>query len=124
MRGEGRVKKYDPNTIWSARQNNPELVVQDLKEEFWLNEQECQKVRYILLVRGINKWLLARRKVIELKHDVKEMVKDNPKDKRLLNVYMRLQEICKMPRWVEWPPIVTRNWKNIEEDMFIEGGHC
>jgi len=118
------MEKYNSNTIWCARQNNPELIVQDLKEEFGLNEQDCQKVRYSLLIRGVNKWLLARRQFIELKHDVKKIVSENPKDKNLLQIYMRMQNIAKAPRWVEWPPTTTRNWGKIYEAMFIEGRHC
>jgi len=118
------MKKFNPQTIWNARQNNPELVVQDLKEEFDLDEQDCQKVRYSLLIRGVNKWLWARRQIIDLKHQVKEMVKANPKDKNLLRIYMRLHEICNLPRWIEWPPMATKNWKKIAEEIYIAGESC
>ena len=118
------MENFNPNTIWCARQNNPELVVQDLKKAFNLNEQQCQLVRYSLLIRGVNKWLYARRRFIKLKHDVKKMMNKNPHDKQLQEINTRMQNIAKMPRWVEWPPTTTRNWGNIEEELFIQGRHC
>jgi len=118
------MEVFDPKTIWTARQNNPELVVRDLKEEFGLNRQECQKIRYSLLIRGVNKWLYARRKFIELKHEVKKMISNNPRDKNLKHIQEKMQNIAKMPRWVEWPPIITKNWDKINEEIFIQGRHC
>jgi hypothetical protein len=115
---------FSPQTIWQARQNNPELVVEDLKEEFNLNGQQCQAVRYSLMIRGVNKWLLVRRRFLELKHDVKEMVKAHPENRELQLVYARMHEMANTPRWVEWPATLTHNWKNIEEEIYVAGKHC
>ena len=71
-----REKPFNFKTIVSERQNNPELVVQDCKKEFGFTEAQCETVRHILLRRGINKWLYARRKFIKLKHEVKEMLRN------------------------------------------------
>jgi len=49
--------KVNEKTIWSSRQNHPELVVQDSKEAFNLSEEQCEQLRFILLNRGVNKWL-------------------------------------------------------------------
>ena len=118
------MEKYDPNTIWMARQNNPELVVQDLKKALGLDEQQCQIVRYSLMIRGVNKWLLARRRFIKLKHEVKDMMRENPDIKLLQHINEKMQNIAKMPRWVEFPPTTTQNWRKIEEEIFIQGRHC
>jgi hypothetical protein len=122
--GSHNMEQYTPKTIWSARQNNPELVVEDLRREFRLNRVQCQKVRYSLLIRGVNKWLLARRRFIALKHEVKQMITEDPSNQALHYILGRMQNIAKMPRWVEWPPSLTRNWRNLEEEIFIQGRHC
>lgn len=45
----------DEKTIWSSKQNHPELVVQDCKEEFNLTDKQCERLRFILMNRDINK---------------------------------------------------------------------
>jgi hypothetical protein len=110
-------------TIWSIRQNHPELVVQDCRIEFGLNDKQCDRLRFIMMSRGINKWLLARRKFITLKHDMKILLK-NPKRLDFLKAYERMQNICKMPRWVEWPKHVHKNMRTNEIKIIIKGRHC
>lgn len=120
------------NTIWGMQQNHPELVIQDCKREFNLTEDQCERLRQILMERGINKWLLARLKFIDLKHDLKETVQKlnvkNEHDKELrlvvLKTYERLQNICKMPRWVEWGKYRHKNMKNNEREIIIRGRSC
>jgi len=134
----GRVAGYaenaglNENTIWGMRQNHPELVVQDCKTEFGLTEAQCERLRQILMERGVNKWLLARLKFIDLKHELKDIVKKlnvkNGHDKELrmtvLKTYERLQNICKMPRWVEWGKYPHKNMKNNEKEIIVKGRSC
>ena len=116
--------EYNPRTIWSARQDNPELIVQDLKKGFDLNEEQCEIVRKILLYRGVNKWFYARRLFIKLKHEVKEMLRADPRNKTLQYINEKMQNIAKLPRWVEFPHTTTHNWRNIEKQIVIKGKHC
>lgn len=114
-------------TIWSVRQNHPELVVQDCQEEFGLNEEQCEKLRFILLKRGINKWFYARRLFIALKHRVKESFKvemDKRTRKILEWINADMQHIAKMPRWVEWGRKVHKNMENNEREIVIRGKRC
>ena len=71
--------KVNENTIWNMRENNPELVVRDCIKIFGFTEEQADILRYVLMVRGVNKWLLARRKFIKLKHKVKEMLNNERK---------------------------------------------
>lgn len=120
------------NTIWGMQQNHPELVVQDCRKEFGLTEEQCERLRQILMERGINKWLLARLKFIDLKHALKETVRKlnikNGHDKELrlvvLKTYEQLQNICKMPRWVEWGKYRHKNMKNNEREIIVRGRSC
>lgn len=115
----------NPNTIWNSQQNHPELVVQDAKEVFNLSEDECQQLRFILMNRGINKWLYARLLFIDLKHDVKDMLKaSTPKTERhrlLQEINERMQNIAKMPRWVEWGTHRHRSMKNNRKEIIVKG---
>lgn len=121
-------KEITPTTIWMCRQNIPELVVQDAINEFDLNEQQAERLRMILLYRGVNKWLYARRLLIDFKHKVKERLnqeihKDgDPETINLLHwVNAGLQNIAKLQRWVEWPKTVTHDWRKIEEGIVVKG---
>jgi hypothetical protein len=127
-----KLNKINENNIWSIRQNHPELVVQDCKEEFDLNEEDCKKLRFILLKRGINKWLLARRKMIKLKHETKEIFKKSfdkygPKNElvqKLQYIHSKLQNIAKLPRWVEWNSNYHSKMRNNEKEIKIKGRKC
>jgi len=121
------------NTIWGLQQNHPELVVQDCRREFGLNEQQCERLREILMERGVNKWLLARRQFIALKHDLKDTIRELQATKSvdgrllrktLLHTYARMQQICKMPRWVEWGKHVHKDMKKNESLIVVRGRHC
>jgi hypothetical protein len=121
------------NTIWGLQQNHPELVVQDCRREFGLNEQQCERLREILMERGVNKWLLARRQFIALKHELKDTIRELQATKSadgrllrktLLHTYARMQQICKMPRWVEWGRHVHRDMKKNESLIVVRGRHC
>lgn len=121
-------QEFNERNIWSIRQNNPELVVQDLRNEFGLNDLQCEKVRFILMKRGVNKWLYARRHFIKLKHEIKELLKEkevNSKEWRFLQwLNERMQNIAKTPRWVEFPAKTSKNWRNIEREIVVKGRHC
>jgi len=121
------------NTIWNVRQNHPALIVNDCIREFGLNEEQAEKLRYILMLRGVNKWLLCRREFIKLKHKVKEMLKEEArkgygknkeKIKVLQFVNVEMQRIAKMPRYVIWGRRPHRNMKNNEKEIIIKGKHC
>lgn len=126
------MSEINKNTIWSSRQNHPELVVQDIKEMFSLNEEQCKQIRLILMNRGINKWLYARRLFIKLKHEVKEIRKKSISDygqkhplvKEIKKIQEKMQNIAKMPRWIEWGTYVHKNMKQNIKDIKIKGKHC
>jgi len=120
-----------PRTINSFRQNSPELVVRDAQALLGLDERECEVLRDILLARGINKWLKARRDIIRLKSDTKAAIKamlsdydkTDPAQKATLKLLMQyqraLRRICHQSRWVIWPRIA--NAAQAERHLTIEG---
>ncbi len=126
------MEKTDERTIWSSRQNHPELVVVDAKKEFNLSETDCDKLRFILLNRGVNKWLYARRLFIKLKHEVKKIRKSsiekygnrNELVKEIKKIQERMQNIARLPRWIVWGKILHKNMKNNINDINIKGNHC
>ena len=120
----------NPHNIQSCRQNIPELIVRDCIREFDLDEEEAERMRMILLVRGVNKWFYARRQFIKLKQEVKEMLKraEYPyNDKRIHRtvekIYVKMQNITKLSRWIWWPITITHKWKKIEDKIIIKGRH-
>ena len=115
--------KIDEQSIWSSRQNHPELVVQDCRQEFGFNDEQCQKLRFIMMNRGINKWLYARRRFIHLKHQMKTKLQ-SPSRKDFLRAYELMQNICKMPRWVEWGHRAHKNMKSNEAEIMVRGKSC
>ena len=124
------LDNINPYNIQSYRQNIPELIVRDCIREFNLDEEQAERLRIILLARGTSKWFFARREFIRLKHQVKEMLKSNQypyNDKKVHRVvqkiYVRMQNIAKLPRWIWWPITITHKWKKIEEKIIIKGRH-
>ena len=119
------LDEMTPKNIVSMRQNNPELIVQDCIKEFGFNEEQSERLRLILMARGINKWLLARRKFIKLKHTIKERLKKSEVKSDEYYIYSwlnnEMQNIAKLPRWVEFPKSTTHNFRNIEEKIIIKG---
>lgn len=118
----------DPASIWSCKQNHPELVVQDLAEQFDLDEDEQRYVRFSLMRRGVNKWLYARRQFIQLKHEVKYLMKDaeegTDRYELLQELNEKMQHIAKTPRWVEWPTKVHSQRKTDEQEVVVRGEMC
>ena len=108
-----------PETINNFRQNSPELVIEDARRMLGLTAQQGETLRDILLARGINKWLKARRDLIALKCELKGAihricaagVKGNAAQKAYLKALMtvqgRIRAICHQARWVEWPHLRT-----------------
>ncbi|MCI0692780.1 hypothetical protein L0337_12350 [candidate division KSB1 bacterium] len=106
-----------PDTIYSFRQNSPELIIRDAKRMLHLDDDQLEILRRILLARGVNKWFKARRDIIKLKHEIKKRISEllgrykkwervHKTELKLLNsFYERLEVICHQPRWVEWPRI-------------------
>jgi hypothetical protein len=37
------------------------------------------------------------------------------------NIYVRMQNIAKLPRRIWWPITITHKWKRIEERIIIRG---
>lgn len=111
----------NPDNIWGERQNNPELIIEDCRKKFGFDEVQCQQMRDILMRRGINKWLLGRRMFIQLKHEVKDLMKQNRGNRLLEWLNMRMQNIAKLPRYVEFPHTTTHNWNKIEEQIVVKG---
>ncbi len=90
---------------------HPELVVQDALDGGIIQPEDAERLRYIMLRRGVNKALLQRRMFIDLKHRVKVMLKEEPDGwfKRWLNkLNEELQGIAKIPRYVVWPNKYTK----------------
>ncbi|KKL99906.1 hypothetical protein LCGC14_1809740 [marine sediment metagenome] len=119
-------------TIWCSKQNHPELVIKDCIREFNLNSKQAEKLRFILMNRGINKWLLARRRFITLKHKVKDIMKESisqyghkhPLVKHIKKIQAEMQNIAKLPRWIEWGVHIHRKMKANEGEIVIKGKHC
>lgn len=121
------MRIMNERNIWSVKQNHPELVVEDCKTEFGLSEEQCEKLRFILLKRGVNKWLYARRKFIDLKHRVKEYLKnetDIEKKKLIEPIYVEMQHIARLPRWIIWDKKIHKKMRNSEKAIIIKGRHC
>ena len=120
--------EINEKTIWSSRQNHPELVVQDAKSAFNLTEKQCEELRFMLMNRGINKWLYARTRFIDLKHEIKEhLLASVPKTKEykfLQWLNERMQNIARTPRWVEWGTRVHKKMSENKKDIIIKGRHC
>lgn len=111
-------------TIWNSQQNHPELVVKDCIKEFKLSDKHVKKLRFILMNRGINKWLYARYLFIRLKHEVKKLKLENPKDKNVAYIQEKMQNIARTPRWVEWGTHIHKKMKKNIEEVIIKGKHC
>ena len=118
------------HNIQSYRQNIPELIVRDCIREFDFDEEEIETMRMILLARGVNKTFYVRRRFIKLKQEVKEMLKskeypynDRKVHKTVENIYVKMQDIAKLSRWVWWPMTITHKWKKIEDKVIIRGRH-
>jgi len=125
-------------TIWNSQQNHPELVVRDCIKEFNFNEKQCKKLRFIMMKRGINKWLYCRILFIGLKHKIKkelnQMRIEFEKDRKNKNIKwkfnflnksnMEMQNIAKTPRWVEWGTHTHKKMSNNMKDITIKGRHC
>ena len=134
------MKQYpevSPRTIWNFKQNNPELVIEDVKEYLELNEEQCEMLRTIMLARGINKWLKVRRDLIaykkQIKHEIKEIekrkfkLKQEMKDfgyservyreylaykevhKKLMQIRGDLKGLCMTDRWQIWSKSTSRD---------------
>jgi len=120
------MKAYDPDTIVMAKQNHPELVVEDARRELHLTDEQCEILRTILLYRGVNKWLYCRLKIIDLKHELKDMLKTHPlkKDEQKIveKIYSEMQNICKTSRWIEFGKYHS-NMKNNRDEIRILGHH-
>jgi len=109
-----------PKTINNERQNHPELVVQDARELLGLDDGRCDVLRMILLRRGVNKWLYARRRFIRLKHRMKAQLATATR-KDFQHAYEEMVHICTLPRWVEWTRHVHRNMRRNEEEATVVG---
>jgi len=122
------IDMIDQNSIWGQKQNHPYLVVEDCRNEFNLTEEQCERLRFFLMNRGINKWLLVRRRFIRLKHEVKDMLLESePRTERyklLQYINEKMQNIAKMPRWVEWNTYIHKKRAKDEEEIIIKGRHC
>lgn len=138
------IDDINETNIWSCRENNPELIIEDCRSEFNMTEEQLDKLRKILIIRGVGKWMLGRRLFIKLKHLVKERLKEEHESYKiekemkitvcaltrkqlvcfLSELNQEMQHIAKLPRWVEFPHTVTHNWKKIEKEIVIKGRHC
>jgi SPX domain protein involved in polyphosphate accumulation len=116
-----------PSSIWNCQQNHPELVVQDATKAFELTPEQQEELRFILMKRGVNKWLLARHRMIKLKHRVKTALKQaaTTKERKMLQrIQEELQNIAKAPRWVEWPQHRSKKMINNIKSCIERGNRC
>ena len=101
------------------------MVIQDARRELGLDEVQCDVLRKILLRRGVNKWLYARWRFIQLKHQVKKILKaETPGTERyklIQKIYAPMQHIAKMPRWVEWGQYIHRKMSANIADCVVRG---
>ena len=120
-----------PQTINSFRQNTPELILRDLQRELGLSDSERTVAQNVLMARGVNKWLKARRDIIHLSHATREAIKikhltynkSDPVQKARLKMLVwfrsELRKICHQPRWVEWPKIADAG--SAEKRLVVKG---
>ena len=87
-----RSLPINQDTIWNFRQNHPELVCMDAQAELGLNDVQTQKLRDILMRRGINKWLFVRRMLITLKHQWRDQIQDLDDEVGLLKMIPNFQD--------------------------------
>lgn len=122
------MSEINERTIWNSRQNHPELVVMDARAAFGLDDAQCEHLRFILMNRGVNKWLFARTRFIDLKHDFKDWLKElppgTPLHKKVQAFNARMQHIAKCPRWVEWGTRVHRRMRENEREIVVRGKPC
>ena len=115
----------NPETIWNEKQDHPELIIQDAREFLGLNEYGLEILRMILLRRGVNKWMYARWRFIELKHQVKDMLKreipGTPRYRLIQFIYVPMQHIAKMSRWVEWGRYIHQKMGDNISDCVVRG---
>jgi len=108
------TKYMNPHTIWQYKQNKPSLIAQDFLESY---DIPLVYTHYILLKRGVYKWLSVREDLIKLKIkwakeltdlyiEVSEMKKGTPKHrekvgriKALEQCRKEVRELCHSPRW-------------------------
>ena len=107
-----RYPEVTPKTIWNFRQNNPELIIQDLGLYLDLDDEQKELVRKVLLARGVNKWFKVRRDLIAYKKQMRNTIKalyseHNKENKELIklaeSVRHNLKVLCKTDRWQIWP---------------------
>lgn len=36
-------------------------------------------------------------------------------------IYVKMQNMAKLPRWIWWPKTITHKWKKIEDKTIIRG---
>ena len=130
------TEKYlKKKTIYSEKQNYPELVVEEIMEEFNLNKygpSYRNRLYSILLKTGVNKWFFVRKLLIRLKIVYREKINDIHAElmqmkkqkvwkksdtkkyhtlKGELRAYTEIRKelmlLCNTPRWVVW------NWKKV-----------
>ncbi len=103
--------------INNMRQNHPDLVVQDLA-----GMVPSHYVKTVLLMRGVNKWFMVRRYLIQLKHRWKAEIdrlyaeaqtfKEAGKMRKyhrlmgrraqLIECRQQVRALCHSPRFVDW----------------------
>ena len=115
----------DPKTIWNEKQDHPELIIQDAQEFLGLDKYQLEILRVILLRRGVNKWFYARWRFVQLKHQIKGMLKaevpGTPRYRLIQFIYMPMQHIAKMSRWVEWGNHIHKKMQNNIADCVMKG---
>ena len=111
------------STIWSTKSYHPEYVIEDARIELGLSADQCAKLRFILLKRGVNKALYCRFLFICLKHRLKGLLFGSKPITRIdmLKVYARMQEITKVSRWIEWDQHIHKKMKDNIEKCIIKG---
>jgi len=110
------IRDYlDGRNIDGFHQNHPELIVADLSVY-----APSEKVREVLKLRGVNKWLRVRRLLIALKHRWRERIVELEEQKRklpkreqaelrgyikaLVDCRQQVRALCHSPRDVDFPP--------------------
>jgi len=115
----------DPKTIWNEKQDHPELIIRDAQELLGLDKYQLEVLRMILLRRGVNKWFYARWRFVQLKHQVKNMLKreipGTPRHRLVASVYIPMQHIAKMSRWVVWGTYIHGKMKDNISDCVVKG---
>lgn len=111
------IYKVDRTNIWNFSQNRPELVIQDAARYLGLDEEEQDKLRTILLARGVAKWLKVRRDLVAHKCNLRVRIRAKSTEVRARKVALDAAEFWS-PAWHK----LHKDWRLAKAELkLLEG---